>query len=221
MTRLCKTAKFQQTVFKFIHAFLPDLQGAMEDTRFILTGWNCVDEAIIHSSAMPIEDAADEPGVPVGLLPFVLEHVLPADAGTPQFTLFKAANEMLCHFWAAVDVMRALGKDATLAQFPEAQCIGFAESAKDFVLVYVRYTHPNHEDVKKTIDSVLPAAIELLENPERRPSGIRMFLKIKTLFFGLHGYTLSKETIGKILDIEIQDDLEQLMHDMSAAVLAE
>ncbi len=218
MTRLCKTARFQQMMFEFLKAFVPLASEEMMDLLFILRRWNCTNTGILQSTAEPSPDtAATEPGVPVGLLMFVLEKIIPPDAGLPEFPLFKAANEMLCQFYAALEVARDLGRTATLSNFPMAQCVPFVHAAREFAMAYVRYTHPTTEAVQAVVHRVVPMAIEQLN--EGRPDGVMLYLKIKTLFFGLHGISLTTEILEEMMGFVQAED--SLLHQMQAVSVQE
>lgn len=215
MHHLCRTAKFQSMVFQFFKAFIPIADETSLDIRFILMRWNCTLPGLCLSTAEPSPDvAAREPGIPVGLLPFVLDKALPPDADQPEFALYMAANELLCQFWDALGVARKLGRNATLEDFPTAQCAPLVEAAKEFVITYVRLTHPIAEEVEAMLRRVVPLAIQQMV--EGGPEGARLYLKIKTLFFGLHGFSLTPEVIqGLVMMADYEESLQRQMQAVS------
>lgn len=193
-------------MFSFLNAFLPisaqaetsvDDVEAIMDIRFIMKHWNCTDARILQTTAIPDAGiAAQDPGVPVGLLPLVLQEVPIPDPKDAHFRLHATANIMLCEFWAAVELFKEMGKDATLAQFSEPMCSSFIPAAKAFAMEYVRLTHPNAQEIQTALDNVIPLAVQLQQ--DGNPEFVHIYNKIKTLFFGLNGFPLTQAILEQM-----------------------
>ena len=195
--RMCQTAKFQHFVFELLDAFLPDTSEDMKDVRFILMHWNCTDQTIFWSQVKPSDEtAAPEPGIPVGLLPFVLHEAIPPEVRDRQFPLHKAANHMLTEFYAVLAVLQSYGKDANPCDVPASVRAPFVDAAKTLAITYVKYTHPTSQEIKETLDRVLPLALELLW--QRRPEHASLFMKIRSLYFGLHGVSVPADFMDQV-----------------------
>lgn len=194
MARLCQTAVFQHVVFQFLDGFIPAVSDARNDLRFILMHWNCEDESIFWSTAKPSEDtAAPNPGIPVGLLPFVLHEIIPPEQEDALFPLHDASSKFLCEFWAVVAVLQSYGPDATPPDVPTSVCAPFVQAAQDFAIAYVRCTHPDSQAIMAVLDRVVPIADELIRLGD--PRHIPLVMKIKTLYFGLTGSSTSEEMV--------------------------
>lgn len=140
---LCQTASFQQLVFEILDAVVPKHSAALQNLRDAMFHWTSVDERIIHSSRKPSADQTSTiPGVPVALLPFVLDHVPAPDVKDPDFKLMQHANNMLCELWAVIQDLQE--QHVPLQEVPPLQDDVFVTAVHDFFTTYANYTSTLH-----------------------------------------------------------------------------
>lgn len=195
-------------VFKILKAVIPQNSEPLQDLHNILFHWNCVDRRVLHTSAV------EEPGVPVALLPFVLKHVVPGDTTDPDFQLISSANNMFIKIYTTFEEMM---RDLDRYAMPEnitAKNEGdpLVQTAKEFAMAYVRFTHSNPEIVRAVVSQIVPALQNFSE--ETRSESIRIYLRIRALFYGLHGFSLTQEILTELTNFN-QDTQALEMQAMS------
>lgn len=98
-----------------------------------------MDENIIHSNKRPSPETASEfPGVPVSLLPFVLDRVPNPDPRHPEFQLHKQANNVLGLFWAIIQDLQ--GQHVQLQELTNLENYKFDMAMHDYFIEYDTYT---------------------------------------------------------------------------------
>lgn len=200
MAHLCQTPEFQVMVMDILKAVIPEDSRELQDIRNILFEWNCANPQVMHTNAVT------EPGIPVVLMPFVLQHVPPRDTTDPDFLLISCANKMLYQIHATLN---DLPGDITLESItPKAEQDPLVKAAKEFVMAYVCYTHSDADSMSGVILQILPALDDLAE--ETRPERVRIFRKINALFYGLHGYCLTREILEQMLNQNSAVPMEQM-----------
>ena len=155
---LCQTEGFQRVTFDILDAVVPTYSAALQNLRVTMFQWTCVDERIIRSNHKPSpEKASPIPGVPVALLPFVMEHVPEPDATDPEFQLLKDANIVICEFW---DIIRRLQtENLQLRELPAHMNYKFVMAMHEFFMTYARYTNPGRL-VLQASDMLNPGGLE-------------------------------------------------------------
>ena len=135
IAKLCQTEKFQELVFQIYDAVVPKHSVSLQELRYMIFMRTCMDENIIHSNKRPSPETASEfPGVPVSLLPFILDKVPTPDAKHPEFQLHKQANNVLGLFWAIIHDLQ--GQDVQLQELTDLQYYKFVMAMHDYFIEY-------------------------------------------------------------------------------------
>jgi len=139
IAKLCQTEKFQELVYQIYDAVVPTYSESLQELRYMMFMRTCMDERIIHSNMKPSAETASEfPGVPVSLLPFVLDKVPVPDAKHPEFRLHKEANNVLCLFWEVIQDLQA--EPLRLRELSTRKYYTFVMAMHDYFIEYDTYT---------------------------------------------------------------------------------
>lgn len=186
MGHLCQTPEFQTMVMDILEAVIPQDSEELMDMRGVLFSWKCADRGVLHTQSI------SEPGVPVVLIPFVLERAVPRDAKDPDFKLLQSANELLAQIYA---VFKELGHTAL---GPKDRDHALVKTANAFVMEYVRYTYPDSRSMQALIGQIVPAVQD-----ETRADLNKILLEVKQLFYGLHGYCMTSRILANLLSFDL------------------
>jgi len=185
MARLCQTADFQALVMNIVRALLPQDSAPLQDMRHILLEWNCVDPRVLYSNAV------EEPGVPVVLLPFVLQHALSPDQMDSEFWFLFRANDFLHKLF---ETLKELPDNATLdTVVPKPADHYLVKAANRFAIHYVRFTHPGLENMQAVLNRLFSDAEALSMENNANAERTRISRKIRAFFYGLTGHSLRAE----------------------------